>query len=83
MFVLRKWNYKIHKYEVFISPAETLKLYSEDMTEPCDCANCGLHMTYGDGYTSRTIHNANGLGFPVCETCYNEEWKEENANNDT
>lgn len=83
MFILRKWNYEIHDYEVFISPAEVLKIYSEDMDERCDCANCGKQMTFGDGYTSRTIHNKAGYGFPVCESCYNGEWKEEDASKHT
>lgn len=71
--LLRKWNYELHKYEPFESPAEVLKIYSEDMGERCDCANCGKIMTYGDGYTSRSIHNTVGFGFPVCSDCYEVE----------
>jgi len=34
-------------------------------------------MVYGDGYTSKTIHNSVGFGYPVCEKCYNKELEEE------
>lgn len=77
MIPLQKWNYHTHQYEPFESPATVLSLYSEDMLEEVDCANCGKRMTYGDGYTSRTIHNHAGLGYPVCEDCYEVERKEE------
>ena len=76
---LQKWNFKTHKYEPFESPARVLSLYSEDMLAEVDCANCGKRMTYGDGYTSRTIHNHIGLGYPVCEGCYEQERKAEMA----
>lgn len=75
--LLRKWNYNTHEYEPFDSPAIILSIYSEDMDLPVDCANCGKHMTFGVGYTLRTIHNHAGIGFPVCEDCYNKECKEE------
>lgn len=75
--ILQKWNFKTHEYEPFESPAKVLSLYSEDMLAEVDCANCGKRMTYGEGYTSRTIHNHVGLGYPVCEDCYEIERKEE------
>lgn len=78
-FLLRKWNYETHEYLPFISPAIVLSIYSEDMLEEVDCANCGTRMTYGDTYTSRTIHNDSGIGFPVCDPCYQKELEEENA----
>lgn len=74
---LRKWNFNTHVYELFESPARILSLYSEDMVAEVDCANCGKRMTYGEGYTSRTIHTEMGLGYPVCESCYQEEHKAE------
>lgn len=77
MFRLRKWNFETHKYEPFDSPATVLSLYSEDMLAEVDCANCGTRMTYGDGLTSRTIHSDIGLGYPVCEGCYNDERRAE------
>ncbi len=76
MILLQKWNYETHVYDPFESPAVILVIYSEDMVEACDCANCGKRMTFGDGYTSKTIHNHVGFGYPVCENCYSEEIKE-------
>lgn len=75
--LLQKWNYETHEYESFESPARVLILYSVDMRIDVDCANCGTRMTFGDGYTSRTIHNHAGLGYPVCEKCYEKEREEE------
>ena len=71
--ILQKWNYETHKYEPFESPAEVVLLYSDDMSARVDCANCGTEMHMGDSYTSRTIHNHIGLGFPVCGDCYEAE----------
>lgn len=79
MILLQKWNFDTHQYEPFESPARVLSLYSEDMLQEVDCANCGKRMTYGDGYTSRTIHNHVGLGYPVCEDCYEKEHELEQA----
>lgn len=81
--MLQKWDYKKQEYLPFESPARVLALYSEDMVAEVDCANCGMRMTFGDGYTSRTIHNWAGLGYPVCKDCYDKERKEENEHNKT
>jgi hypothetical protein len=77
MYLLRKWDYETHQYFPFISPAKFLTLYSEDMELELDCACCGEHAVYGNMYTSRTIHNDSGIGFWVCEKCYNKELDEE------
>jgi hypothetical protein len=77
MILLRKWNFNTHEYETFESPAKELALYKEYMKAQIDCANCGKRMVYGESYTSRTIHNSIGLGYPVCDDCYQEEWKAE------
>jgi len=71
--ILSKWNYKTHEYESFESPAKIVMLFQETMNSEVDCANCGKHTTYGICYTSRTIHNHIGLGYPVCESCYEVE----------
>jgi hypothetical protein len=71
--LLDKWNYSTHKYEPFESPARVTTLYSEDMVAEVDCAECGKRMPFGDGYTSRRIHNKFGFGYPVCEGCYAKE----------
>lgn len=71
--ILQRWNHEKHLYEPFNSPARVLCLYSENMLAEVDCASCGNRMSFGDGYTSREIHNRVGLGYPVCESCYAEE----------
>ncbi len=73
--ILQRWNYDKHEYEAFNSPAVILSLYSEDMLEEVDCASCGKRMPFGDGYTSKEIHNRVGLGYPVCSDCYEAEIK--------
>lgn len=74
MIDIRRWNYQKHEYEPY-EPREGMKivLYSSDMNEKINCTSCGVDMTYGDGYTSRELHNSVGLGYPVCEYCYEKE----------
>lgn len=47
------------------------------MDEVIPCAECGKKILYGDGYTSRKIHNVSGMGYVVCERCYDKEREEE------
>lgn len=75
--VLRKWNFNTHDYEPHPVPqGKKIVLFSTNMSLDVNCANCFKDMQYGDGYTSKTIHNESGLGFPVCEDCYEEERKD-------
>lgn len=76
MAYLMKWNYNTRLYEPFESPAKRIVMYSENMQEHIDCTNCGNELLFGDGYTSKTIHNDFGLGYPVCEKCYEQELKD-------
>lgn len=78
--IIRKWDYKTKQYIAYITPATIISVYSDDLDQPVDCANCGLRMTYAVGYTSKTLHNMAGFGFSVCEKCYKEECEEEKAN---
>ena len=34
----------------------------------------------GSGYTSRQYHTQYGIGYTVCQDCYNKEWQQEVAN---
>lgn len=77
MILLQKWNFNTHEYEPFKSPAKHIAFMSEDMEGPTDCANCGNTIKFGDSMTSRTIHTPAGLGFPICDKCYEIERKEE------
>lgn len=73
-----RWNYTTKAYDPYpIDPTWKIRLYSEDMGEQINCTNCGGDMTYGEGFTSRELHNAVGLGYPVCESCYEIERKRE------
>lgn len=77
--ILQKWNYKLHKYESFDSPAKNPVLYEEDLDTLKDCANCGKEEKFGEMYTSRTIHTNIGFGYCVCEKCYEQEFEEERS----
>ena len=72
---MKKWDNKKHSYDPYKVPSEwNCPLYTEDMEEVINCVQCGKEMTYGEGYTSKEIHNPFGLGYTVCEKCYSEEW---------
>jgi len=45
------------------------------MDEAINCASCGVKMRFGQGYSSKFIHNPIGLAYSVCKTCYDKEWK--------
>ena len=75
---MKKWNFKTLEYEEYTVPANwKVKLFSKDKNEKINCAACGKSMVYGDGYTSRTIYSICGIGYVVCEDCYDKERKEE------
>lgn len=75
--ILKKWNYKNHKYEDFNIPRDrNVKLLADDLNEIINCANCGKKAKFGDTYSSMTIHNSLGLGYCICEECYEKERKD-------
>lgn len=75
---MKKWNYKTLEYEEYTVPDSwKVKTFSIDMDEKVNCASCGKSMKYGDGYSSRTIHSIRGIGYTVCEDCYNKDIEEE------
>jgi len=75
---IKQWDYKTHEYKDYKLPNPgNYVLYTEDMTLPINCASCGKHMVFGDGYTSRELHNHVGFGYPVCEDCYEAERERE------
>lgn len=74
MTELGRWNYATHEYDPYTpDPSWKIKLYTDNLDEQINCTNCGREMVYGDGYTSQELHNPVGLGFPVCEACYEAE----------
>lgn len=77
--ILKKWNYKKHEYDPYEIPDEwNCKTYSNDMDEIINCPHCGKELKFGDTYTSKEIHTEIGLGYGVCEKCYNNEWLRRN-----
>lgn len=73
--ILNKWNYEKHNYEDYEVPNYwNVVLYSNDMEEIINCPHCGEEIEYGESYTSLEFHSHLGLGYSVCEECYNKEW---------
>ena len=70
----QKWNYKTHLYEPYTLPLNST-MFQNEMNTVVACAGCGCQMKYGDSYTSLEIHNSMGMGYAVCEKCYDDEWK--------
>jgi hypothetical protein len=66
-----KWNYETHSYDPY-NPNFKLILMAE-LDDIVNCSQCGAELKYGDCYTSKEIHTEIGLGYPVCEDCYNKE----------
>lgn len=80
--MLQKWDFNKLEYLPFEVPDDRdVALYVPVMETPIDCTNCGKQMTYGESFTSRTIHNFIGLGYPICSECYNVEWEDFKASN--
>lgn len=78
--MLQKWDFSKHEYLPFEVPDDrNVVLYSSDMGRSIDCTNCGKRMTYGSSYTSQTIHDNTGFGYPVCDDCYQQETKDREA----
>ena len=70
----QKWNYKTHEYEPYELPLNAT-LFEYDLGNIVACARCGSQMIYGNSYTSLEIHNSIGIGYAVCEKCYDDEWE--------
>lgn len=77
MMILKKYDYKMHTYKNFEVPDDRdVRLSVDDLKEVINCANCGREVVTKDTYSSLTIHNRIGLGYCVCEDCYEKEWKQ-------
>lgn len=76
---LNKWNYETHEYDPIEVPDEwNIPLYTDDMGKIVNCPQCGKELPYGETYTSKEIHNWVGLGYGVCEECYEKECERRN-----
>lgn len=70
---MQKWNSEKHKYEPYEVPKEWYCPLFSNLDERINCASCGKEVIVGNCYTSTLIHNEIGLGYCVCEECYNNE----------
>ena len=52
-------------------------MYETDMTMIIECAECGKPLLYGNGFTSRKIHNKQGMAYSVCRNCSDMERQEQ------
>lgn len=74
------WDCVKHEYTPYEIPADWhCPLICQDMNTLINCVSCGKEMTFGEGYTSRFIHNISGFGYYVCEECMEIEWAVEKA----
>ena len=75
---MKKWNFKKSEYEPYAVPRDWVTpLIEHDLDKIVNCASCGEKVAFGDGYRSRKIHTDHGLGYTVCQKCYEKEWAEE------
>lgn len=71
---IRRWNYETHSYDPFTTnPEWKLIIYTDDMELLVNCPSCGKVMRFGDGFTSKELHNHMGIGWSVCDDCYQGE----------
>lgn len=77
MMSVGRWNYETRSYDPYEStPGTTVGFFSEDLEKPINCAQCGKEITFGEGYTSKEIHQlGTGFGYVVDSDCYDEEIK--------
>lgn len=75
MINAEKWSFEKHKYEP-CQISENASLPRENFEDLVDCAECGKQIKFGDSYTSLRIQTSIGLGYAVCEDCYEKEWEE-------
>lgn len=72
--LLKKWNYQKHKYEPYEIPDSwNVKIYTNNMEEIINCAHCGRKIKAGDSHSSYEIQNDFGIGYGICEKCFNNE----------
>lgn len=71
-----KWNFKTKKYEPYELPDGVISSWCP-MDKVITCAECGKRILYRDGYISRKIDTPTGMGYMVCDRCYDKERKEE------
>lgn len=72
--ILNRWNWKTRKYEPYeVSNNWSIATLVFGKGVWVDCASCGACIPYEATYTSLEIHTPIGIGYMVCEKCYDEE----------
>ncbi len=72
--ILNRWNWRTREYEPYEVPDDRrCTTLSFDMDRIVDCASCGESLPFGRTYTSLEIHTQSGMGYGVCEKCYEAE----------
>lgn len=72
--LVRKWDpFAGHYNFVEINDTWYISIYEKDMATEVRCPSCGRILPFGDTYTSLEYHTMLGMGFGVCESCYNQE----------
>lgn len=72
--VLQKYNAEKKEYEEYkVSDNWNVTTFSYDMKEIVNCAQCGRELPYGKCYTSLEVHTELGMGYAVCDGCYEAE----------
>ena len=73
----QKYSFKDKEYREYQLPNGATTL--AELDDVIACAECGKKLTFGSSYTSRTIHTKIGMGYSVCNSCYESEIKIERA----
>lgn len=80
----KKWNYVTHSYDDYYVPIDKVLItWSDDLGAKINCCQCLKEITYGDSYVSLEVHNEAGMGYAVCEDCYDQEWIRRNKFKET
>lgn len=72
---MHKYNQITRKEEPYEPPTEggNYPVYSDNMDEVINCAQCGKQIPFGEGYTSREIFSG-PWGHMVCRECMEKEY---------
>lgn len=72
MKIALKWNFTKEAYDDIKIPEEA-SILQADFSTAVKCGHCGKWFPFGECYTSKQIHNFNGIGYAVCEECSDRE----------
>lgn len=75
VIMVGRWNFEKHCYEPWLISGNAA-LTKPNLDDMVDCCECGKKVRIGDTYTSLRVHNTFGLGYAVCDKCYEKEWEE-------